>query len=255
MEMQTLREIQENLLNRILVILAAVTIPVIFFFFLRVINTGWIDILYAYISIGLIIISIALLRRHIYYQIKTFFLVFLFFLLSTLSAVFFGLKSFFIPYMMLSILIAGIFWNKRTSIIVFLIGTVMFSVIGFLSFKGVIIPVITTSWVSMISMHIFIAALVIIAIGEIVSLLSQKISMLEKMNKELIDAGNEIKTLQGILPICVKCKNIRDDSGYWTQVESYIGNRADVKFSHGLCEKCADELYKDEKWYKNSIKK
>jgi hypothetical protein len=49
----------------------------------------------------------------------------------------------------------------------------------------------------------------------------------------------EVKTLQGLLPICAWCKKIRDDEGLWTQIENYVSSRADVHFTHGLCPECA----------------
>jgi PAS domain S-box-containing protein len=65
----------------------------------------------------------------------------------------------------------------------------------------------------------------------------------------------DIKTLRGLLPICAKCKNIRDEKGYWSQIESYISNHSDVQFSHGLCEECSEELYGEEEWYIKAEKK
>jgi phosphoserine phosphatase RsbU/P len=53
----------------------------------------------------------------------------------------------------------------------------------------------------------------------------------------------QIKTLRGILPICANCKKIRDDSGYWNQVEAYFRNHTDFEFSHCLCPACSKELY------------
>jgi hypothetical protein len=55
----------------------------------------------------------------------------------------------------------------------------------------------------------------------------------------------EIKTLKGIIPICARCKRIRDDRGYWHQLESFIRNHSDAEFSHSLCIECAKELYPD----------
>ncbi len=55
----------------------------------------------------------------------------------------------------------------------------------------------------------------------------------------------EIKTLGGLLPICAHCKKIRDDNGYWNQVESYIREYSRAEFSHGICPECADEYYPD----------
>jgi hypothetical protein len=55
----------------------------------------------------------------------------------------------------------------------------------------------------------------------------------------------EIKTLRGIVPICAHCKKVRDDKGYWTQVESYVAKHTEAAFSHGLCPDCAKGLYPD----------
>lgn len=60
---------------------------------------------------------------------------------------------------------------------------------------------------------------------------------------ELRQALAEVKTLQGILPICASCKKIREDTGYWTQVESYISRHSDLLFSHTVCPDCAKQLY------------
>ena len=51
----------------------------------------------------------------------------------------------------------------------------------------------------------------------------------------------EMKILHGLLPICAKCKKIRDEKGYWNQIESYISNHSEIQFSHGLCEACIDD--------------
>ena len=54
---------------------------------------------------------------------------------------------------------------------------------------------------------------------------------------------NEIKTLRGIIPICSSCKNIRDDKGYWQQVEAYVRDRSEAEFSHSICPECFEKLY------------
>jgi hypothetical protein len=65
----------------------------------------------------------------------------------------------------------------------------------------------------------------------------------EKLITELQDALAKVKTLSGLLPICSSCKKIRDDNGYWSQIESYIHDHSDAKFSHSICPKCAKKLY------------
>ena len=62
---------------------------------------------------------------------------------------------------------------------------------------------------------------------------------------ELQKALSEIKTLSGLLPICASCKKIRDDKGYWNQIELYIRDHTEAEFSHGLCPICAENLYGD----------
>ena len=61
----------------------------------------------------------------------------------------------------------------------------------------------------------------------------------------LEEALNQVKTLKGLLPICSHCKKIRDDKGYWNQLENYIGERSDVDFSHGICPDCLKKYYPD----------
>lgn len=67
----------------------------------------------------------------------------------------------------------------------------------------------------------------------------------EKLIKELQTALSEVKTLSGLLPICASCKKIRDDKGYWMQIESYISEHSKAEFSHGICPECAEKLYPD----------
>ena len=67
----------------------------------------------------------------------------------------------------------------------------------------------------------------------------------EKLVKELQDALAQVKTLSGLLPICASCKKIRDDKGYWNQIEKYISSHSDAQFSHGICPECAKKLYGD----------
>jgi PAS domain S-box-containing protein len=67
----------------------------------------------------------------------------------------------------------------------------------------------------------------------------------EQLISELTSALGQVKRLSGLLPICSYCKQIRDDQGYWNQIESYIRDRSDAEFSHGICPECAKKLYPD----------
>ena len=65
----------------------------------------------------------------------------------------------------------------------------------------------------------------------------------EKLIVELQEALAKVKTLSGLLPICSSCKKIRDDNGYWNQIESYIRQHSEADFTHGICPTCAKMLY------------
>ncbi len=65
----------------------------------------------------------------------------------------------------------------------------------------------------------------------------------QKMFNQLQEALANIKTLKGLLPICANCKKIRNDKGYWEMVESYISDRTNAEFTHGLCPECVKKIY------------
>src|SRR4029077_21110175 len=65
----------------------------------------------------------------------------------------------------------------------------------------------------------------------------------ERLVGELQRALGEVKTLGGLLPICSHCKKIRDDKGYWNQIELFIRQRSDAKFTHSICPECARKHY------------
>ncbi len=74
----------------------------------------------------------------------------------------------------------------------------------------------------------------------------------EQLIVDLQNAIEQIKTLKGIVPICASCKKIRDDKGYWEQVDQYVAKHTDAKFSHGICPDCTKKLYPD---YYNRVNK
>ena len=76
----------------------------------------------------------------------------------------------------------------------------------------------------------------------------------EQAIKKLEGALSEIQILRGILPICASCKQIRNEEGYWDQVETYLTKHSEVRFSHTLCEKCSEKLHGNEEWFKKMKK-
>lgn len=66
---------------------------------------------------------------------------------------------------------------------------------------------------------------------------------LYKQRRDLEKALENVKTLEGLLPICSHCKSIRDDKGYWSELESYFIEHSDILFSHSLCPHCVQKYY------------
>jgi DNA-binding response OmpR family regulator len=75
-------------------------------------------------------------------------------------------------------------------------------------------------------------------------ILTMQAAMAEKVH-QLQNTLEHVKMLRGIIPICANCKKIRDDKGYWNQVEVYIRDHSDAEFSHGICPECVQTLYPD----------
>jgi len=73
----------------------------------------------------------------------------------------------------------------------------------------------------------------------------ERTTELEQINHELETALSEIRTLRGIIPICSSCKKVRDDKGYWQQVEAYITQHSEATFSHGICPQCMEKYYQE----------
>jgi DNA-binding response OmpR family regulator len=78
---------------------------------------------------------------------------------------------------------------------------------------------------------------------ELQASLARRVTERDELILQLQAALAEVKTLSGIIPICAGCKKIRDDKGFWNQVEAYIQTRSLAKFSHGLCPDCTERLY------------
>lgn len=78
------------------------------------------------------------------------------------------------------------------------------------------------------------------------NLAQQEIARRLAAEAELQKALSEVRTLRGFIPICAGCKKVRDDKGYWEQIESYLQRHSDAKFSHGLCPACINKYYPDQ---------
>ena len=103
---------------------------------------------------------------------------------------------------------------------------------------GTIVPVsISASTLTVGSKHL------IVGLFRDMSLPKEAEEVPERLIAELRDALNHVRVLSGLLPIWAQCKKIRDDRGYWRQIELYISEYSDAEFTHGICPECAHILY------------
>ena len=103
--------------------------------------------------------------------------------------------------------------------------------------KGLVVIVLGYSFVSLMGF----AYVILIAKTRFFAF--QSLVQEKYLNSELTDALDKVKTLSGMLPICAHCKKVRDDQGYWEQIEHYITDHSEAEFTHGICPDCARDLF------------
>jgi glucan phosphoethanolaminetransferase (alkaline phosphatase superfamily) len=89
------------------------------------------------------------------------------------------------------------------------------------------------------AMYFAFFVIVILLLSKLRSTMQQLAGLITKMQNAL----NAVQELSGILPICANCKKIRDDEGYWHDVDVYISRHTKAEFTHGICAECANKLY------------
>ena len=81
------------------------------------------------------------------------------------------------------------------------------------------------------------------AMQKLLAQVAEQRDKLSSRNAELVQAMEQVKRLSGMLPICSACKKVRDDKGYWRQIESYVQEHSEAEFTHGICPGCMRDLY------------
>ena len=109
--------------------------------------------------------------------------------------------------------------------------------------SGLALSLVSALYLSLVGIPLPVPAWVMI-IGTFVYMLSGATTgYFSAMATEYRSVLSELRALRGILPICAWCKKIRDDQGYWHQVETYMHDHSSVEFTHGLCPECIKKLY------------
>ncbi len=257
MRLESHREAQEFLINRVYRFLSYIVFPVLLINLSRYFILGWIPSFNYYIIAGIFLFVISINAPRLPYLFKVLFLIVFFISLAVSTGSNFGMVSFIAEFLILTVFIGVTFLEKKSALMIhFICGSILFGC-AVLCMTG-ILPLVPDfeqhtnsleSWSSYLVTFLLMTTIIISIGGNIGNLLSEKIKALEEKNKELLKANEEVKKLQGILPICSNCSKIRDDKGYWNRVESYIESRSGATFSHSICDECYEKLYGNEKWF------
>lgn len=121
-------------------------------------------------------------------------------------------------------------WSPRARVTVLVAALSSALIVGALLYK----PVVPATWKAVFNRGISLCAVWTTA------LLGLRLKKAERKREQAV---RDSRILRGLLPICASCKKIRDDKGYWTQIEKYIGAHSEADFTHGICPECSISLY------------
>jgi len=246
----------------LLLLLVAIALPISLS---RIPQTGLHPNHFTHIFISLLILLIFLTRKRLSDGWISFSILFLFSVLSISGFIQYGLASAGFYFAAAAIFITSMTMGLRAGIICAVLYGLAISVIaylwiaGFLVFPGQVdrYIVLPTVWATLgiaflITTCILYSSAAVFykSLSELVDTIdSQRLKIeertaeLARTNRELEEALRDIKTLSGLLPICSNCKKVRDDSGYWQQLDHYLQSHSQAKFTHSFCPDCIKKLY------------
>lgn len=244
-------QIQAKLLEQIWRVLLCVTLIGGTASLQRAVFTGWIPLYTLHVILITFVVCCFLIRKKLAFEIKTAIVLLIFYTVGISGIFALGLLSGGIWWLILAALLARVFYSDRAGLIHCAICLLIIAAAGVCYTTGILqLPydaniyiVQPATWITLligcVMLSIFIFAALTTYQRETVKLLRE----VDKNRSEIKEALDEIKVLQSFLPICVQCKKIRDDHGYWEHVEAYLQKHSDMQFSHCLCPACGHGLY------------
>ncbi|MEJ2158240.1 MAG: hypothetical protein P8X96_23180 [Desulfobacteraceae bacterium] len=250
--------LRDKLINNILIMTTLYGIIVFAMTQVRAREIGWTvrDLIYLIILVSGIIITLK--RKKIKAQHKAILIIILYLIIGVVGCYTFGMlagSAFFFP---MSAVILALFYAARTVVVFNLIsiGFLCSTAVGFsttylrLRVDANILITNYSHWSVYILSVIFfflISSVTIInyrrAMNNLIKNVNSQRDKIERTKNDLQKALDEIRTLRGILPLCSFCKKIRDDKGYWEQVDVYIQKHSEADISHSVCPECMKVHY------------
>lgn len=220
--------------------------------------TGWLPVYSVHLFVILFYSTCWAFRKKLSFNVRVGIILFLFYLVGISGLFSFGLIGAGIWWLILCAFIANMFYSQRTGLIHVAACLCIILVAAMAVTSGVVVVpfdanryiVQPSTWITLLVGCVGLSLLIIAAVttyqNAILGLLQEverskqaKTQLLEKQQQAL----DEIKALQSIIPICSNCRKVRDDDGFWENVEAYMHRRADIRFSHGMCPDCGQRLY------------
>lgn len=267
-----IKETREKVCNGGLIVLAIVTVPALIASLIRIPSFGWQPIIFLHITVVSFVLLLTVFRKKCSYNVRSWAIISAIFIVGAGELFSFGIFGSGWPYLAHASIIGAILFDMKESIVIFICGSLMIA-LSFMLFNNqfLMVPVNIESyfdnvstWVNYYTDYLIIFSTIIAAFFFINKALLQSTQELKKLNesleskveertKSLTEANlklnstlEEVKTLKGIIPICMHCKEIRDDKGAWNKLEKYITEHSDAHFSHGICDKCLKKFYSEE---------
>jgi hypothetical protein len=238
-----------------LLIVAVVAVPasVSRYFF-----TGW-EAVYAVHSVFLcIIVTTFLLRKRLSYTVRAVIMIVMMDIAAIGGVLSFSLLGSAWWWLLMAGLLSGLLFTSRIGFVHTLLGLLFLFAVALAYSTGLLAIdfdaneyiTLPASWATALLGPVLLTIFGFSAIGvffdaarELLNELDRRRQQKAKLVAELEDSLEKVKTLSGLVPICMHCKKIRDDQGFWENVEAFVGRHTNAQFSHALCQPCGVELY------------
>lgn len=254
--------VRDLVINKILVVSAAVAVTALIIAQFRAFVIGWTfrDVLQSIIVSFILILTLK--RKNINTHNKALILIILFSIGGVSGVYTFGMLGGTIFLFPTAAVIVAVFYSFQATLMYIILSIIFFGLLAVkfcsgketLAFSANVLLTNYSHWAVYIMCIAIFFAVMFVAIHnyrKTMTLLIDKIrhqrDELTKTNETLIEAAQNVKKLSGLLPICASCKKIRDDKGYWNQIELYIKQHSEADFSHSLCPACLESLYPGDK--------
>jgi hypothetical protein len=254
------KSVQRRLIDQVLVLSAAAAVLATAVADLRATRIGWSPRDLVQATLVLALVGLALFRHRLPASRKApaLILIYVFGGLSGVTTL--GMLAGAVFFLPLAMVVVALFYSVRTTVWAMVAMALLCCATGVAFCSGLVevkpgIDSLMTSylhWSTYVGCFVLcavVACMTIVRYRRQVAVLLHEVSehrdRLATANAELTAAMADVKRLSGLIPICSSCKRIRDDEGYWEQIESYIRDRSEASFSHGICPECVQRLYPD----------